>query len=391
MDKKRRLNGSIKQLAEGHYKLYVTVGYNQKGNPVRRTKNVRVKSERQAEKALRDFIVELEGSNFYKPEKIKVADFIYNEWLPKYAEKKMEYKTITLYLHMLENRFLPVIGGMQMSDVKTMHIVNIMNNLKRIDGKEGGLSRKTKKNALLSITSVFNIATEWQFISKNPIKKINVGPDERVYAKKTEPYNTHEIGLLFEALKKEPLEYQVIISIAVITGGREGEIAALEDKHIDFSKKTITFEQMIIDKKDTGATLHHYTKTKTAKEVSVPDELLTMIKRHIFDKRADRNFVRIDNEWSKHKFLFSNVEGKPKRVSSFYNRWTRFVKRHNLRYITFHDLRHSSATWMLHQGVNMKVIQERLGHKKISTTMDIYAHVLKEADQDAGDTFKQLF
>ncbi|MGB3160913.1 MAG: site-specific integrase [Carnobacterium sp.] len=391
MDKKRRLNGSIKELAENHYKLYVTVGYNQKGNPVRRTKSIRVKSERQAEKALRDFIAELEGSNYYKPTKIKLEDFIYNEWLPKYAEKKMEYKTITLYLHMLENRFLPVIGGMMMSDVKTMHIVNIMNNLKRIDGKEGGLSRKTKKNALLSITSVFNLATEWQFIDSNPIKKIDVGPDERIFAKKTEPYNTHEIGLLFDALKKEPLEYQVIISIAVTTGAREGEVAALEDKHIDFSKNTITFEQMIIDKKEKGATLHHYTKTKTVKEVSVPDVLMVMIKRHIFNKRADRDFVRIDNEWSRHKFLFSNIEGKPKRVSSFYNRWTRFVKRRNLRYITFHDLRHSSATWLLHQGVNMKVIQERLGHKKISTTMDIYAHVLKEADQGAGDTFKNLF
>ena len=59
--------------------------------------------------------------------------------------------------------------------------------------------------------------------------------------------------------------------------------------------------------------------------------------------------------------------------------------------IRFHDLRHTNATLFLEQGVNSKVVQERLGHKDISTTLNIYSHVNKEMQKDATNKLNALF
>src|SRR5699024_5749168 len=65
------------------------------------------------------------------------------------------------------------------------------------------------------------------------------------------------------------------------------------------------------------------------------------------------------------------------------NWWTRFIKRHKLKYINIHALRHTSATLLINQGVHAKIISERLGHSDIKTTMNIYGHALKQADEIA--------
>lgn len=62
-----------------------------------------------------------------------------------------------------------------------------------------------------------------------------------------------------------------------------------------------------------------------------------------------------------------------------------------MRYIRFHDLRHTSATLLINQGVHAKIISERLGYGNITTTMNIYGHALQSADQAAADKLDSLF
>lgn len=386
---KRRLNGSVEKLKDGRYRLRVTVGYNENGNPNRVGKIVEVKSERQLEKELATFIKEVESDGYVKPEKIRLSDFVEKYWLP-YVQQHLADNTIETYLGYIEDRFIPILGKKQLSEIKTIQIISIMDNLKRKDGKEGPLSKETKKKILMSIHSVFFIAKEWHMIKHNPAENIKIGKDERTNVKKITPYDAKELAVVLECLQKEPLDMQVIILIAIVTGAREGEIAALEEKHVDHNELTLTFEQTIIDKKKVGATLKNSTKTDEVKIVGIPEVLLQLIDKHIESKQMDRELLDIDNSLN-NRFLFSHPDGKPFRVDSYLQRWIRFVNRHDLRYIRFHDLRHTSATWLLSQGIDMKVIQERLGHKDIKTTMNIYTHVLKEVDKKAAETFEKLF
>ena len=89
--------------------------------------------------------------------------------------------------------------------------------------------------------------------------------------------------------------------------------------------------------------------------------------------------------------LFTSWHGKPLHPSSITTWWRRFVSRHQLRYIRFHDLRHTSATLLINSGVHAKIISSRLGHADIRTTMNIYGHALQEADREATKHFDKLF
>jgi integrase len=89
-------------------------------------------------------------------------------------------------------------------------------------------------------------------------------------------------------------------------------------------------------------------------------------------------------------FVFNAWNGKPLNPYSVKTWWTRFTKRHSLRYINFHALRHTSATLLLNQGLHAKIIQARLGHANITTTLNIYTHALQEADQGAAKIFDNM-
>jgi integrase len=78
-------------------------------------------------------------------------------------------------------------------------------------------------------------------------------------------------------------------------------------------------------------------------------------------------------------YVFHNSIGKP-----YYNNTPSFVKRHNLKQIRLYDLRHSAASLLLEEGVDLKTIQERLGHKKYQTTVDIYAHISEKVKKESA-------
>ncbi|UAL53515.1 tyrosine-type recombinase/integrase [Bacillus sp. CMF21] len=88
--------------------------------------------------------------------------------------------------------------------------------------------------------------------------------------------------------------------------------------------------------------------------------------------------------------LFANLDGIPCSPSSVSQFWQRIVKRYDLKKIAFHDLRHSSASYLLSEGFSMKATQERLGHKDIGSTRNLYTHVTKKMDSDVGNAFLKV-
>ena len=107
-------------------------------------------------------------------------------------------------------------------------------------------------------------------------------------------------------------------------------------------------------------------------------------------KMEERN--KIGDRWQggKYSFVFCHPDGKAFHQERPYLWFRNFIKKNNLRYIRFHDLRHTSATLLINQGVHAKIISERLGHGNINTTMNIYGHALRSADQSAADKFETI-
>ena len=89
--------------------------------------------------------------------------------------------------------------------------------------------------------------------------------------------------------------------------------------------------------------------------------------------------------------IFSGLGGKPLLPDTISHVWAKLVKRVGLEHIRFHDARHTHASLMLKQGVHPKVVQERLGHATISTTLDLYSHVAPGLQEAAAARFDEAF
>lgn len=161
-------------------------------------------------------------------------------------------------------------------------------------------------------------------------------------------------------------------------------------KHVDFEIGTIRIEQAITEIKGKGVQIKG-TKTGKDRTVSVPEKLLEMLKKLELTSRQDKLKVRELWEWPDHFFIFGNEFGKPIRPDSIGQWWRRFSQKNDFKHIRFHDLRHTSATLLINEGVHAKVISELLGQADISTTMNIYGHVLEEADKTAAAHFDSFF
>lgn len=267
---------SFREVGKNKYKLTVELGY--VGNK-RKKKNRTVEASRprEAKKKLTLFEAEMLSKQLIDETKLTLDGF-YPEWLEKYARQHYGIRAFQENQNIIQKRILPEFGPMKLKDVKKIQIINFFDDLqrngKRLDGKEGKLSPSTIKNVYKSLNSLFSVAEEWELIDHNPCEKIKL---PKIKHKKFEVYSLEESKLLFSRLEGEDEVWQLIVKVAAVLGAREGEIAALEGKHLNFTNNSITIDQALVIA--TGEGLKS-TKSDRTRKVSVPKELMTALKKY---------------------------------------------------------------------------------------------------------------
>ncbi|MEH7236792.1 tyrosine-type recombinase/integrase [Bacillus sp. JJ1562] len=386
---------NVESRGKGSYRLNVILGYDDKGVPIRERKTVKAKNMTEAKKMLSIFEAEILTGNYIKPEN-KTLKQLYAEWDENITEDDLAPKTKQNYINILENRILPKYGNMKISDVKPIHVLNFVNSLKkdgaRLDGKPGPLSASSINNCYKAFNSVLKFAKTMKWISENPADGITT---PTVQQTETEIYEPKELMVLVNNIKNLEFRWEVLIAIALTSSARQGEIAALEEKHVDFKRGGIHIHQALTLKKDIGVALKS-TKTKQKRFVSLPNAIMNMLEKLIEIRKEEVSKVGDLRVWKDHLFLFGDVFGKPLRPDSISQWWSRFMesdqfKELGLKKIRFHDLRHSSLTFLSAKGIRAKAVQKRAGHARIGTTFDIYGHTLIEEDREAASQFDEMF
>lgn len=220
-------------------------------------------------------------------------------------------------------------------------------------------------------------------------------PKPKVTIKSNTPYDEQEVSQLLQALQGEAYHWRMLVTLAITTGMRSGELAALEWKHIDWKAGTIDVVQTLVMAVK-GQMLIKEPKTKNSnRKVALPPSALEELRDYYAYRAKERD--KLGDAWKgnyggqERLFVFSHADGTPFHHNESYLWFRKFLKKNDLRYIRFHDLRHTSATLLINQGVHAKIISERLGHTNITTTMNIYGHALRSADQSAADMLESLF
>lgn len=130
---------------------------------------------------------------------------------------------------------------------------------------------------------------------------------------------------------------------------------------------------------------------KTASSIrtlDVPERLMTKLKQHRMT--CMERSMTLGSNYMVTDFVIVHPDGKPIYPEYLSQMLTKLQEKADLPHCRFHDLRHLCASIMLFQGINVKVAQERLGHKDISTTMNIYSHVLPSSAKEAAEKIGEM-
>lgn len=380
---------SIEKRSKNSYRLVVEAGYDNAGKRIKRSKTIKASGIREAEKELAKFQVEVEAGEYIAPEKMVFSKFV-TEWNEKYGTKHLELKTLESYSHMLRNHIIPTFGHKRLDEIKPLHIITLLKTLEqddaRKDGKTGGLSSTTLRFIHRILKDIFDRAVEWRVIKESPVQAIK---RPKVAKTNVDVYCESEVSELLEALSNEPIHWKLMIKLALTTGLRRGEILALEWKNVNLEQRLIEVNQSLTYVK--GKNIIKSPKTKNSiRRVSIPEVLVEDLKR--YKAQCIREREQMAECWAggDHFFVFSAWNGKPYYHTAPGTWLRRFLKRKKLKPIRFHDLRHTSATLLINQGVHAKTIAGRLGHADIRTTMNIYGHALLDADQVAAKSLNAI-
>lgn len=355
----------------------------------RRYRTITARGKREANRELNKFVEEVKKSNPTKSGKINFVDFVYNDWLPV-AKERLSHTTLSGHLSQLRVRIVPAFKYLRMDQVTPRHIVQYLQNISedgmRADGKKGKLSRSSIINNHRTLTNIFNYAEEIRVIEESPVRAVK---SPKPQYERPEIYTLEESKKLIKALESETHvpHWQVIVKLAITAGMRRSELYGLEFKHIDLEKRTILIEQALTYSTEQGYQISPIKKGGRIvhRVVTLSKALVEPIRKLELIRKQER--LAASELWrdGKYNFLLCNANGKPYNPHSLKNWWERFIKRHNLKYVNIHALRHTSATLLINEGVHAKIISERLGHADIDTTMDIYGHALLEADQKSTE------
>lgn len=382
------------------------------------------KTDKQNQKALERFVIDFEdkvkAGKRLNGEKLTYQEYI-ELWLSEYAANQLEQTTIEYCRNSFNNIILPAIGHLKLTEIQPLHLQKLYNSLSEKGYTRNGTNYKYKPNSIKrlhqTISSTLSTAVQWQLIESNPCQRVKppkVVKDNSIkcftpeqvkafLAFLDEPYTVMHCGRMRKNgsesnkhydTKNIPLQYKCLFNLAIFGGFRRGELIALTWDDIDFHASTVSISKAAARTK--SGTINKSPKTVTSNRViTIPPAALEMLLDYQEEQRAYR--LSLGSYWMGDNYIFIQDNGKQMDISTPNKVFKKIIHLYNLKHpddllpdITLHGLRHTSATLLIGQNVDIKTVSHRLGHADTSTTIDIYAHALEKLDKDAADKLANL-
>lgn len=259
-----------------------------------------------------------------------------------------------------------------------------LDQLFQIEQNSSPLSNKTIKEYHRFIRVVLGQAEREMLVPYNAAAKAvppkSKSPDPNYFQPK-------EITEILQALEEEPLKWQLISHLLLVTGCRRGEVMGLKWSKIDLDECRVKIDTNLLYSKARGI-YEGPTKTENTRYLKLPEETIALLRRY----RASQNQLRLVNgdRWHDTDFVFTRDDGQPMNPCSITAWLDHFSKRHGLRHINPHAFRHSVASILIAHGTDVVTVSKQLGHTKPSTTDNFYAHLIEEEKSKASECIAEV-
>ncbi|HEU5376559.1 MAG TPA: site-specific integrase [Ktedonobacteraceae bacterium] len=336
------------------------------------------KTKKEAKEKLDAYLADLRAGKVVMGPKQTVERYL-THWLEDERRLRIALTTLMRYRSSLKVHIIPALGHIELSKLSREHVQSFYADL-----LDGGLAPASIRRVHSLLSSALKDAVRHEIIARNPCQYVTLPRGEDFQAK---ALTQEEAARLIEVARGHRLWF--LILMAMTTGARLGELLAL--RWVDLNEETgkLRIGRSVARVQGVGR-IEKAPKTKSGRRpVRLPQVILRSLE-------AQRDYIRgvrlaAGPCWKDHDLVF------PNRVGDHMDHWVvlrsfkQLVEKAGLPVMRFHDLRHSAATLLLAAGVNVKVVQEMLGHADIRTTLGMYGHVLPDMQKDASDKMDDLF
>lgn len=357
------------------------------------------RNKKEAEIELAKFVADVQNGMFVEGKSLKFSEFT-EIWERDYGSKELAPSTYRRYLGMLESRILPYLGHFRLDKIKPTDLMKLYDMLeqdtqiKRLAKNNGErtlkpLSKKTILEHHRLISAMLHKAVYWQLIPYNPADRVQ---PPRAPKAQRKFYDDEQCRVLLKGLnelKDSEIKYKVAIILTVFTGVRLGELMGLDLENIDFKNKEISVNKSSQYLASTGV----YTKTpktpSSYRHISIPDSVIEILEEYKLWYNDQKLFY--GELWTNSNRLFVQSDGKPMHPSTISKWFVKYVGQIGLPVINFHGLRrHTNATLLISQNIDVAVVAARLGHAQITTTYNFYVHPIISHNKSAGNVLQNL-
>ncbi len=339
---------------------YVIDCYDQNGKRYRKTMPEGTTKQR-AKDMLRETEEKVSARTFIQYKKILVFSKIAQKWL-EYKKSNIRETTWEMYESILKLHFTEL-------DNLKISLINTATIEKFITSRQAEkMNLSTLRKIIVTLNQVMRYAVRHNYISVNPVRDAerprNTGAclDD----KKIQVLNPDQIKAFLNQVTNQ--KYHTLFLTAIMTGARQGELLGLKWSDIDFQKKQIHIKRTF----NHGRFFEPKTKGSVRKIDLSPVVIKELAKWKLASGAKDDDLI------------FASKAGTPIKKENLVRRYYEpALKAAECPRIRFHDLRHTYASLLIQQGENIKYISNQMGHSNPTTTLNIYAHLIKQDNQEA--------
>ena len=280
---------------------------------------------------------------------------------------RLKQSTLLTKKAVLQTHILPFFGSKPINEIKASDVRRWQAKLM---SSPNNYSQTYLKKINTELNSIINYAKRFYDLNTNPCGK--AGTIGKAKAEEMDYWTYDEYIAFREGVKDKSLSY-ICFEVLYWTGMREGELLALSPADIDLDNKTISINRTYqrIEGKDA------FTSPKTRKskrKIPIPDFLCQELSDYIQSRYmldADERLFPVTKSYLSHEMI-------------------RGCKNTDVKKIRIHDIRHSHASLLINQGCNALMLADRLGHEKVSTTLNTYSHLFPHKQQELVHSLESL-
>lgn len=320
-----------------------------------------------------DLIALIESGQYVKSDRTLLSNWI-TDWIDGYLIGIKE-STKTNYKYHLNNHIIPALGNRKIQSIERRDIQKLITMLYT----KKGLAPKTVNNIYWTFHKCLDDAVKAGLINYNPSAGITL---PKAVKPQISPLTEDDLQLFTKLIEGKRYEY--VYNFLLVTGLRISELTGLTYDRVDMENKRMTIDRQLVNIKPIKFSTPKHDKKRTISLTDTAIQLIRLQKK----RQAEYRLLIGDPYYNTTDLVFTEDDGRPCDLKTIY-RYLKKITKDDFPKLRVHDLRHTYAILSIQAGIDIKTVQENLGHHSAAFTLDQYAFVTDGMRRNAADKFEK--